>query len=62
MSKNNEIKFVSQPIFKQIIDLLIVVDISLLIKQHNSNLYYKTLGKITYNNQAVQGLLVAVIQ
>lgn len=48
MSKNNEIKFVGQPIFKQIIDLLKVVDISTLIKRHNSDRYYKSFKTRTH--------------
>ena len=48
MSKNSEIKFVGQPIFKQIIDLLKVVDIPSLIKQHNSDRYYKAFKTQTH--------------
>ncbi len=48
MSKNSEIKFVGQPIFKQIIDLLKVVDIPSLVKQHNSDRYYKAFKTKTH--------------
>jgi hypothetical protein len=48
MSKNKEINFVGQPIFKQIIDLLKVVDIPSLIKLHNSDHYYKAFKTRTH--------------
>lgn len=41
MSKNTEIKFVGQPIFKQIVDLVNVVNIEGLVRTHNSDYYYK---------------------
>jgi adenylate cyclase class IV len=41
MDKNSEIKFVGQPNFKQIITLVQKVDIQLLIRAHDSDLYYK---------------------
>ncbi|PWI46290.1 transposase [Candidatus Heimdallarchaeota archaeon B3_Heim] len=41
MSKNTEIKFVGQPIFKQIVNLVDAVNIQGLIKKHNSDHYYK---------------------
>jgi len=41
MDKNNEIKFVGQPIFKQIINLIDDVDLKRLINKHNSDYYYK---------------------
>ncbi|MBU8893101.1 MAG: IS4 family transposase [Bacteroidales bacterium] len=41
MSKNKEIKFVGQPIFKQILDLINVVNIGAIVKAHNSDRYYK---------------------
>lgn len=41
MSKNSEIKFVGQPILKQILDLINVVNIGALIQKHNSDRYYK---------------------
>ena len=41
MSKNTEIKFVGQPIFKQIINLIDSIDIKGIIKRNNSDYYYK---------------------
>lgn len=41
MSKNSEIKFVGQPIFKQIVNLVDVVNIESLVRKHNSDYYYK---------------------
>ena len=42
MSKNTEIKFVGQPIFRQIINLIDSIDIKGLVQKHNSDHYYKT--------------------
>jgi Transposase DDE domain/Domain of unknown function (DUF4372) len=41
MSKDTEIKFVGQPIFKQIINLIESIDIKGIIKRNNSDHYYK---------------------
>jgi hypothetical protein len=41
MDKNNEIRFVGQPIFKQIINLIDDFDLKRLISKHNSDYYYK---------------------
>lgn len=41
MSKNTEIKFVGQPIFKQIVNLADAVNIESLVRKHNSDYYYK---------------------
>lgn len=41
MGKDTEIRFVGQPIFKQIISLLDAVNIQTLIKKHDSDRYYK---------------------
>ncbi len=57
MSKINEIKFVGQPIFKQIIDLLKVVDISSIIKRHNSDHYYKAFKSRTHIITMLFGIL-----
>jgi hypothetical protein len=47
MDKNSEIKFVGQPIFKQIINLVDDVDLQRLINKHNSDYYYnKRLNKM----------------
>lgn len=42
MSKNTEIKFVGQPIFKQVIGLLDAINISSIVKKHNADHYYKS--------------------
>jgi hypothetical protein len=41
MDKNNEIKFVGQPIFKQILRLIDKVNIQAIINKHQSDYYYK---------------------
>lgn len=41
MNKNTEIKFVGQPIFKQIINLIETIDIKGLVQKHNADYYYK---------------------
>ena len=41
MDKNNEIKFVGQPVLKQILKLIDSVNINGLIKKHQSDYYYK---------------------
>lgn len=41
MSKNTEIKFVGQPIFKQVISLLDAINIHGIVKKHNADHYYK---------------------
>lgn len=41
MSKNTEIKFVGQPILKQIMNLVDSVNLPSLVKKHNSDYYYK---------------------
>jgi len=42
MGKNTEIKFVGQPIFKQILGLLDIVDLKAIVKRNESDKYYKT--------------------
>jgi len=42
MDKNTEIKFVGQPVFKQIMNLVNKIDIQGLIRRHNSDYYYKS--------------------
>jgi hypothetical protein len=46
MSKNSEIKFVGQPILKQILDLINVVNLGALIQKYNSDRYYKLLKSV----------------
>jgi IS4 transposase len=41
MDKNTEIKFVGQPIFKQVIGLLEAISIKSLVNKHNADYYYK---------------------
>jgi len=48
MDKNSEIKFVGQPIFKQIINLIDLINIKSIIKAHNSDYYYKTFDTRTH--------------
>jgi len=48
MSKNTELKFVGQPIFKQILNLVVAVNIQNLVRKHNSDYYYKTFRSRTH--------------
>ena len=48
MSKNTEIKLVGQPIFKQILNLVVAVNIQSLVRKHNSDYYYKTFRSRTH--------------
>ena len=57
MDKNTEIKFVGQPIFKQIIDLLKVSNIPSLIKAHESDRYYKAFKTRTHIITMLFGIL-----
>lgn len=41
MSKNTEIKFVGQPIFKQVVNLIEAVNLNGIIKKHQADHYYK---------------------
>ena len=41
MDKSKEIKFVGQPIFKQVIGLIDAISINSLVRKHNSDHYYK---------------------
>ena len=41
MDKNTEIKFVGQPIFKQVINLIDRINLTSLVKKHNADYYYK---------------------
>ena len=42
MGKNTEIKFVGQPIFKQVLKLVDSTDLAWLIKKHDADRYYKS--------------------
>jgi hypothetical protein len=57
MDKNSEIKFVGQPIFKQIITLVQKVDIQSLIRTHNSDRYYKAFKTRTHIITMLFGIL-----
>jgi len=57
MSKNTEIKFVGQPIFKQIVNLTDAVDIQGLIRKHNSDYYYKAFKTRTHLFTMLFGIL-----
>lgn len=57
MDKNTEIKFVGQPIFKQIIDLLKVANIASIIKAHESDRYYKAFKTRTHIITMLFGIL-----
>ena len=57
MSKNTEIKFVGQPIFKQILDLVLKVNISSLIEKHNADYYYKAFKSRTHLITMLFGIL-----
>jgi hypothetical protein len=48
MSKSTELKFVGQPIFKQIVDLINAVNIEGLVRTHNSDYYYKAFRSRTH--------------
>jgi hypothetical protein len=41
MSKNTEIKFVGQPIFKQVIKIVESIDVNGIVAKHNADYYYK---------------------
>lgn len=53
MDKNSEIKFIGQPILKQILGLLSVINLDSLVKKHQADYYYK---RFTANTQLVTKL------
>ena len=57
MGKITEIKFVGQPIFKQIMNLVDKVDIQGLVKKHESDYYYKSFKTRTYLFTMLFGVL-----
>jgi hypothetical protein len=57
MSKNTEIKFVGQPIFKQILNLVDAVNIQSLVRKHNSDYYYKAFRSRTQLITMLFGIL-----
>ncbi|MDP3442001.1 MAG: IS4 family transposase [Ignavibacteria bacterium] len=57
MSKNTEITFVGQPIFKQVINLLEAINIKSLVNKHNSDYYYKAFKSRTQLITVLFGIL-----
>jgi len=57
MSKNTEIKFVGQPIFKQIVNLADAVNIQGIVRKHNSDYYYKAFKARTHLITMLFGIL-----
>lgn len=48
MGKNTEIKFVGQPIFKQVVKLIDAINLTSLAKKHNADYYYKAFKAKTH--------------
>jgi len=48
MSKNTEINFVGQPIFKQVISLIDGISLTSIVKKHNADYYYKAFKAKTH--------------
>jgi hypothetical protein len=57
MSKDTEIKFVGQPIFKQVINLLGGISINSVVKKHNADHYYKAFKARTHLITVLFGIL-----
>ena len=57
MDKVTEIKFVGQPIFKQVIGLIDAISIYGLIKKHNADRYYKAFKAKTHLITVLFGIL-----
>ena len=57
MGKNTEIKFVGQPIFKQIVNLTDAINIQGLVRKHNSDYYYKAFKTRTHLITMLFGIL-----
>lgn len=57
MDKNTEIKFVGQPVFKQILNLIDQVNIQGLINKHQSDRYYKAFKTRTHLITMLLGIL-----
>jgi hypothetical protein len=57
MSKNTEIKFVGQPIFKQVIGLIDAINFHGLVKKNNADYYYKTFKAKTHLITVLFGIL-----
>ena len=57
MDKNSEIRFVGQPIFRQILNLIDDLDLKNLIRKHNSDYYYKAFKSKTQLITMLFGIL-----
>jgi hypothetical protein len=57
MSKNTEIKFVGQPIFKQVVNLIEGISICSLVKKHRADHYYKAFKAKTQLITVLFGIL-----
>jgi hypothetical protein len=57
MGKNTEIKFVGQPIFKQILGLLDVINLQSIIKRNESDKYYNVYSSRTQLVTMLFGIL-----
>ena len=56
-SKEDQTKFVGQPIFKQIISLIDAIDLKGLIRKHNADHYYKAFKAKTHLTTMLFGIL-----
>jgi IS4 transposase len=57
MSKNTEIKFVGQPIFKQVIGLIDAINFRGIVKKNNADYYYKAFKAKTHLITVLFGIL-----
>jgi len=57
MSKNTEIKFVGQPIFKQVVSLIDRISLTSIVKEHNADYYYKAFQAKTQLVTVLFGIL-----
>ncbi len=57
MSKNTEIKFVGQLIFKQVINLIDGINLTSLVNKHNADYYYKAFKAKTQLITVLFGIL-----
>jgi len=57
MGKNTEIKFVGQPVFKQILGLLDIIDLKSIIERNESDKYYKVYSSRTQLVTMLFGIL-----
>src|SRR5690554_5294732 len=57
MGKNKEINFVGQPVLKQIMELATAIDIKGIIREKQSDRYYKSFGSMTHLVTMLFGIL-----